>query len=58
MSACSRVIVDQKIYDKFCDALVEETKKLKIGDAKDNPNMGPVVLIKEQYYKLYKESYR
>lgn len=42
-SACSRVIVDQKIYDKFCDALVEETKKLKIGDAKDNPNMGPVV---------------
>lgn len=42
-SACSRVIVDQKIYDKFCDALVEETKKLKVGDAKDNPNMGPVV---------------
>lgn len=42
-SACSRVIVDQKIYDKFCDALVEETKRLKVGDAKDNPNMGPVI---------------
>ncbi|MBK8554189.1 MAG: aldehyde dehydrogenase family protein [Ignavibacteria bacterium] len=42
-SACSRVIVDQKIYDKFCDALVEETKKIKVGDAKDNPGMGPVV---------------
>jgi len=42
-SACSRVIVDEKIYDKFCEALVEETKKLKIGDAMDNPNMGPVI---------------
>lgn len=42
-SACSRVIVDEKIYDKFCDALVEETKKLKVGDAKENPNMGPVI---------------
>jgi len=42
-SACSRVIVDEKIYDKFCEALVEETKKLKIGDALDNPNMGPVI---------------
>ncbi len=42
-SACSRVIVDEKIYDKFCEALVEETKKLKIGDAMENPNMGPVI---------------
>jgi len=42
-SACSRVIVDEKIYDKFCDALVEETKKIKVGDAPDNPGMGPVI---------------
>lgn len=42
-SACSRVIVDEKIYDKFCDALVEETKKLKVGSADANPNMGPVI---------------
>lgn len=42
-SACSRVIIDEKIYDKFCDALVEETKKIKVGDALANPNMGPVI---------------
>jgi len=42
-SACSRVIVDEKIYDKFCDALVEETKRIKVGNATDNPNMGPVI---------------
>jgi 1-pyrroline-5-carboxylate dehydrogenase len=42
-SACSRVIVDEKIYDKFCDALVEETKKIKIGNATSNPGMGPVI---------------
>ena len=42
-SACSRVIVDQKIYDKFCDALVEETKKIKVSEAKENPGMGPVI---------------
>ncbi len=42
-SACSRVIVDEKIYDKFCDALVEEASKLKVGDTTENPNMGPVI---------------
>ncbi|MEO8211193.1 MAG: L-glutamate gamma-semialdehyde dehydrogenase, partial [bacterium] len=42
-SACSRVIVDEKIYDKFCNALVNETKKIKVGNAADNPNMGPVI---------------
>ena len=42
-SACSRVIVDESIYDKFCDALVTKAKTLKVGPAKDNPNMGPVV---------------
>ena len=30
-SACSRVIVDQAIYDKFVPIVVEKTKKLKIG---------------------------
>ncbi len=42
-SACSRVIVDEKIYDKFCAALVEETKNIKVGATKFNPNMGPVI---------------
>ncbi|MFZ1322924.1 MAG: L-glutamate gamma-semialdehyde dehydrogenase [Ignavibacteria bacterium] len=42
-SACSRVIVDEKIYDKFCGALVTETEKIKVGDSSLNPNMGPVI---------------
>src|SRR4029077_2828747 len=31
-TATSRVIVEDKIYDKFVAALVERTKKLKVGD--------------------------
>lgn len=42
-SACSRVIVDEKIYDKFCEALVAESEKIKVGDSSLNPNMGPVI---------------
>jgi 1-pyrroline-5-carboxylate dehydrogenase len=42
-SACSRVIVDESIYDKFCDALSTRAKTLKVAEAKDNPNMGPVI---------------
>ncbi len=42
-SACSRVIVSEKIYDDFLDLLVDKASSLKIGETKDNPNMGPVV---------------
>lgn len=42
-SACSRVIVDESIYDKFCDALVMKAKNLKVAEAKYNPNLGPVI---------------
>lgn len=42
-SACSRVIVDEAIYDKFCDALAEKAGTLKVGPAKDNPNMAAVI---------------
>jgi len=43
-SACSRVIVSEKIYDTFLSKLVERTKKIKVGPS-DDPNnyMGPVV---------------
>src|ERR1700758_2295728 len=43
-SACSRVIVSEKIYDTFLNRLVERTKKIKVGPS-DDPNnyMGPVV---------------
>ncbi|MBS1518884.1 MAG: L-glutamate gamma-semialdehyde dehydrogenase [Bacteroidetes bacterium] len=42
-SACSRVIVDEKIYDQFCELLVSETKKINVEDASLNPRMGPVI---------------
>ncbi len=42
-SACSRVIVAENIYDKFIDLLVDKASALKVGETKENPNMGPVV---------------
>lgn len=42
-SACSRVVIVENIYDEFVDRLVEETKSLSIGPAKDNYPIGPVI---------------
>jgi len=42
-SACSRVIVDEAIYDKFCNALIEKAKLLNVSEARNNPNLGPVI---------------
>ncbi|MFQ5630849.1 MAG: L-glutamate gamma-semialdehyde dehydrogenase [bacterium] len=43
-SACSRVIVDEKVYDRFCDMLVERTRKLTVGSTDDPKNfMGAVI---------------
>jgi 1-pyrroline-5-carboxylate dehydrogenase len=42
-SACSRAIVDAKVYDEFVAKLKVEVDKIAIGDAKDNVRMGPVV---------------
>jgi len=43
-SACSRVIVSEKVYDKFLNKLVEKTKKIKVGPSEDPNNyMGPVI---------------
>jgi 1-pyrroline-5-carboxylate dehydrogenase len=43
-SACSRVIIDQAIYDRIVPMIVEKTKKLKMGppEAADS-QIGPVV---------------
>src|SRR5258707_6689136 len=38
-TATSRVIVEEPIYDKFLDALVERTKKLKVGNGME-PGIG------------------
>ncbi len=42
-SACSRLIVHQDVYDKVIEMLNEERKKIKIGPAKENYFMGPVI---------------
>ncbi|HVR41591.1 MAG TPA: L-glutamate gamma-semialdehyde dehydrogenase [Thermoanaerobaculia bacterium] len=53
-SACSRLIVDEAIYDKLIPLVVEKTKKLKIGDpATADAQVGPVV--NERSMKKIKE---
>src|SRR5712691_8514360 len=42
-SACSRVIVDERIYDKFLDRLKARVERLTIGDPAENVNMGAVI---------------
>jgi 1-pyrroline-5-carboxylate dehydrogenase len=48
-SACSRAIVDEKIYDQFMDMLAERAKKIEIGEPREDYRMGPV--INEAAYK-------
>jgi len=48
-SACSRLIVLDKVYNRFVPALVEAARKLKIGPAEDPRNyLGPVIDEKAQ----------
>lgn len=43
-SACSRAIIDEKIYDYTVQQLVEKTKAIRIGPAEDRENfMGPLI---------------
>ncbi|MEO6119615.1 MAG: aldehyde dehydrogenase family protein, partial [Terriglobales bacterium] len=42
-SACSRAIVDEKIYDVFVNRLKERVAKIVVGDPAENKAMGPVV---------------
>jgi 1-pyrroline-5-carboxylate dehydrogenase len=42
-SACSRVIIDERIYDKFLEKLKARVEKITVGDPAENPNMGAVI---------------
>jgi 1-pyrroline-5-carboxylate dehydrogenase len=43
-SACSRAIVDEKIYDEFVEKLKARVAKITVGDTADKSNyMGPVI---------------
>lgn len=48
-SACSRAIVDEEIYDVFCDKLQARVEKIKTGSAVENFYSGPV--ISEKSYR-------
>jgi len=42
-SACSRAIVNVKVYDRFLDRLRERVAAIQMGDPAENTYMGPVV---------------
>jgi 1-pyrroline-5-carboxylate dehydrogenase len=42
-SACSRAIVDERIYDKFLEKLKARVERISIGDPAENPNMAAVI---------------
>src|SRR6266536_3134207 len=42
-SACSRAIIDERIYDKFLERLRTRVERLTIGDPAANVNMGAVI---------------
>jgi 1-pyrroline-5-carboxylate dehydrogenase len=42
-SACSRAIVDERIYDKFLELLKARVEKITVGDPAENANMGAVI---------------
>lgn len=42
-SACSRAIVDERIYDRFLQRLRERVEKITVGDPVQNLAMGPVI---------------
>jgi 1-pyrroline-5-carboxylate dehydrogenase len=43
-SACSRAVVDARVYDEFLEKLVAKTKTLRIGDPGDgSTEVGPVI---------------
>ena len=42
-SACSRLILDEKVYEPFLARLVERVRKIRVGSPEENLPMGPVV---------------
>src|SRR3989442_506013 len=42
-SACSRAIIDERIYDKFLERLKDRVERISIGDPVTNTNMGAVI---------------
>jgi len=46
-SACSRAIIDEKIYDVFLERLKDRVAQITVGDPAENKAVGPVVSEKQ-----------
>ncbi|MFZ3263897.1 MAG: L-glutamate gamma-semialdehyde dehydrogenase [Terriglobales bacterium] len=42
-SACSRAIIDERIYDKFLEKLKTRVERITVGDPVENPGMAAVI---------------
>lgn len=42
-SAASRLIIVEDVYDRILEAVIEEAKKIEVGDPAENKFMGPVI---------------
>ncbi len=42
-SACSRAIIDERIYDKFLEKLKARVERITVGDPVENPGMAAVI---------------
>ena len=42
-SACSRAIIDERIYDKFLEKLKSRVERITVGDPAENAGMGAVI---------------
>jgi 1-pyrroline-5-carboxylate dehydrogenase len=59
-SACSRAVVDEKVYDEFVQKLKAGVEKIKQGMPEENYQMGPVISasagkINSQLYRNWQE---
>ena len=46
--SAERFFVHEKIHDEFVDRLIEESKKVRVGNGLDNVDMGPLVASRER----------
>ena len=46
-SAGSRLVIHEDIHDDFVDKLIERFKKIKVGAADSNPDIGPIINKKQ-----------
>ncbi|GBE79170.1 NAD-aldehyde dehydrogenase [Sparassis latifolia] len=53
-TAGSRLFVQDTVYDKFVQILVQKAKELKVGDGFDDNNSGGPVVSKTQYDKIFR----